>query len=741
MSVQSSSNQIELHFPNPEKRLQFRQEEESEFDNLFHDHIQGEDKNAEDVQMADHLRPIEELLRIPILGIENAIVVPTVLADKFELKPELLDFVKGLLNDEIPRDLPPLELSNDPGGDILFLENLLKDKPLEVEESEIYPLIGEPSNTFLIGDEEIKVDPFKEIDDPVPNPKVSKTPMDSLDYILDSYDTSYTNPSVHDSEYTLNYDNLIFNIQNGHSDEPETETIMSLFNKEQVADSDFVLPVENVVIAQNRFANSLVGFFVGKSVAFPLVQNYVTNAWSKFGFQKVIHDDDDVFYLKFTLATDLKKEITMVVPIVNDEGYSKVRMNVEYKWKPSRCTECHVFEHDTNEFPTRVVEPVIETSDNQGDDDDEVSTKGTSNSGNSGFTVGKPSGGSGGSDIFGEPEPTIALNTVDSDSEVEETLVVEKPAVTSLKGASTPSNDDWTSNARLCPFGCRIIVGWNVDVTNLMIISQSSQAMHVKLFHKATNKTIYCSFIYAGNTQSERCLLWAGLGKHKLVVHDLPWILMGDFHMALNMEDMYAGSSSMSSAMCDFKDCVAKIEVVDINSSGLHYTWTQKPKGGNGILKKLDRIMGNIDFIDNFAGAYAIFQPYRISDHALVVLKIHTLVAQKPKPFKFFNFLTHKSKFMEVVQMHWNFNVEGYNMFKVVSKMKILKKPLRKLLHDHGNLHERVKKLRMKLDEVQKALDLNPTDPILREEESIYLQAFNEAKLDEERFLEAKKLK
>ncbi|GJV26572.1 hypothetical protein Tco_1379267 [Tanacetum coccineum] len=92
MSTQSSSNQISLHLPNPEKSLQFRQVEESESDNLFHDHIQGEDENAEDVQMADHLRPMEELLRIPIVGIENAIVVPAVLADEFELKTELLDF-------------------------------------------------------------------------------------------------------------------------------------------------------------------------------------------------------------------------------------------------------------------------------------------------------------------------------------------------------------------------------------------------------------------------------------------------------------------------------------------------------------------------------------------------------------------------------------------------------------------------------------------------------------------------
>ncbi|GKF12991.1 hypothetical protein Tco_0050917 [Tanacetum coccineum] len=93
MSTQSSSNQIGLHLSNPEKSLRFFPKEVIESDNLFHDHIQGEDENAEDVQMADHMRPMEELLRIPILGIENAIVVLTVLANEFELKTELLDFV------------------------------------------------------------------------------------------------------------------------------------------------------------------------------------------------------------------------------------------------------------------------------------------------------------------------------------------------------------------------------------------------------------------------------------------------------------------------------------------------------------------------------------------------------------------------------------------------------------------------------------------------------------------------
>ncbi|GKF69511.1 hypothetical protein Tco_0202568, partial [Tanacetum coccineum] len=90
------------------------------------------------------------------------------------------------------------------------------------------------------------------------------------------------------------------------STKPEVN-FRALYNEEKVEDIDFVLPVENVLAARNKFANSLMGFFVGKSVAFPLVQNYVKNTWGKYGFQKVISDDDGVFYFKFTSVTGMEQ--------------------------------------------------------------------------------------------------------------------------------------------------------------------------------------------------------------------------------------------------------------------------------------------------------------------------------------------------------------------------------------------------------------------------------------------------
>ncbi|GJS63489.1 RNA-directed DNA polymerase, eukaryota, reverse transcriptase zinc-binding domain protein [Tanacetum coccineum] len=352
-------------------------------------------------------------------------------------------------------------------------------------------------------------------------------------------------------------------------------------------------------------------------------------------------------------------------------------------------------------------------------------------------------------------DATFNQHNDDSESDIEEAFVEENP--NSFKGASTPITEshvdisllsqvcskgfkawDWTSNAKLCTKGCRIILGWNVDVVNVLVLSQTNQAMHVKIVHKASNKIMYCSFIYAGNKVSKRRVLWSELGLHKQVVRGCPWILLGDFNVALNLEDSYSGSSLLNSAMLEFKDCVSNIEVMDINSSGLHFTWNQKPKGGGGILRKLDRIIRNLEFLDAFPGAHAYFHPYRISDHSPAVLKIPNLPMNKPKPFKFFNFITHKSKFLEILASQWNVAVLGHHMYQVTSKLKALKKPLRKLVHDHGNLHDRVKKLRCELDEVQRALDLNPTDQVLCVEEAVYVQTFNEAVLDEERFLKQK---
>nr|XP_043619929.1 uncharacterized protein LOC122591749 [Erigeron canadensis] len=275
-------------------------------------------------------------------------------------------------------------------------------------------------------------------------------------------------------------------------------------------------------------------------------------------------------------------------------------------------------------------------------------------------------------------------------------------------------------------------------VSSLSVDKICAKVMHSKVYIKATKKSFFCSFVYAHNRYLDRRELWNNLSLHNQFVHQKAWCLLGDFNVALNLEDKSEGSSTIDIALREFKDCIENLEVTDVNRSGLHYTWNQKARGKSGLLKKIDLVMANQDFLDSFIGVNAIFQPFRSYDHAPSILRIPLNIKYKPKPFKFFNLLVHNPKFKVVIADIWKVDVPGFWMYRVVQRLKLLKKPLRKLLYDQGNLHEKVQKLRLQLDTVQIALDKEPQNPLLTDEHAIYLQEYNNVVLDEERFLKQK---
>nr|XP_043615904.1 uncharacterized protein LOC122587803 [Erigeron canadensis] len=294
------------------------------------------------------------------------------------------------------------------------------------------------------------------------------------------------------------------------------------------------------------------------------------------------------------------------------------------------------------------------------------------------------------------------------------------------------------SNGGTSNKGTRIILGWNSDVVDVMILAQTDQVIHAQIIYKVDQKGFFCSFIYADNYYKNRRALWQNLCYHKNFVKDRPWCILGDFNSSLDLEDSFSGTSTISIGMRDFKECVNSLEMFDINGSGLHYTWNQKPKKGIGILKKIDRVMGNIHFIDCFPSACAIFQPYRVSDHSPCILKLPNIARGRKPPFKFANFFYTKAEFQGVVEQAWNTEIDGVNQYRVVKKLKLLKTPFQNLLFKQGNLHKRVDGLRTELDDIQRSIDQEPDSARLQELESDYLQRFKEAVLDEENFLKQK---
>ncbi|GJV77614.1 hypothetical protein Tco_1509198 [Tanacetum coccineum] len=246
----------------------------------------------------------------------------------------------------------------------------------------------------------------------------------------------------------------------------------------------------------------------------------------------------------------------------------------------------------------------------------------------------------------------------------------------------------------------------NPDIMDVVVVSLEDQVIHTYILFKADKKELFCSFIYAHNRYQHRRILWNNLIHHMSYVYNRPWCLLGNFNASLHIDDKSVGSSYVDTAMRDFQDCIKAIEVADVNCSGLRFTWNQNPRGEDGVLKKIDRIMANLEFNELFVGSSALFQPYRTSDHSPAILRIPLNSVIKPRLFKFTNVLVHNPRFKEIVSI--------------------------------GNIIENVKRLRHELDEVQRALDADPHNVEIREEEAAYLQAFNDALIVEERFLKQK---
>nr|XP_043629985.1 uncharacterized protein LOC122601286 [Erigeron canadensis] len=199
----------------------------------------------------------------------------------------------------------------------------------------------------------------------------------------------------------------------------------------------FLFLQKSVRAVHNKFDNTLVGYFLGKRLAYPVVESYVKNAWAQYGIKRVMMNSKGFFFFKFEtkdgmdkvlqqgpwlirlniadvtkvpiwiqlhnvpldafteyglsmLATklgkpialhqytssmcteswgrssfaralieleasnEIKDELVVGIPSLEDDGVTRVVIKVEYQWKPPHCETCKVFNHSNDQCPILV---------------------------------------------------------------------------------------------------------------------------------------------------------------------------------------------------------------------------------------------------------------------------------------------------------------------------------------------------------------------------------------------------
>uniref|UniRef100_A0A2N9HP80 Reverse transcriptase domain-containing protein n=1 Tax=Fagus sylvatica TaxID=28930 RepID=A0A2N9HP80_FAGSY len=191
-------------------------------------------------------------------------------------------------------------------------------------------------------------------------------------------------------------------------------------------------------------------------------------------------------------------------------------------------------------------------------------------------------------------------------------------------------------------FAGGIWILWKTAAVELELLTSTEQEIHVSAQVTDSNSLWLLSAIYASPRRSERRVLWNNL----MVLsglHNLPWVMTGDFNDVLSGEEKWGGNQPVASRITEYRNCMNTCGMIDLGFSGPKYTWTNGQDISTLIMQRLDRAWVNSDWRILFPEAYVTHLARTHSDHCPILLSLWPSIHNPlPRPFRFENFwLSH----------------------------------------------------------------------------------------------------
>ncbi|XP_035835825.1 uncharacterized protein LOC110919102 [Helianthus annuus] len=106
-------------------------------------------------------------------------------------------------------------------------------------------------------------------------------------------------------------------------------------SSEAVDGADVVIPLSSVKQVTDRYANTLYGYFLGKRLAFPVVDFFAKNNWMKYGLSRLMMNANGFFFFKFKTKEGMDQMLEdgpwMIrnVPIILKEWSASIKLEKE----------------------------------------------------------------------------------------------------------------------------------------------------------------------------------------------------------------------------------------------------------------------------------------------------------------------------------------------------------------------------------------------------------------------------
>nr|XP_023912507.1 uncharacterized protein LOC112024102 [Quercus suber] len=249
---------------------------------------------------------------------------------------------------------------------------------------------------------------------------------------------------------------------------------------------------------------------------------------------------------------------------------------------------------------------------------------------------------------------------------------------------------------------------WNSDSMEVIQLAKTEQEIHVVVKVRASNLSWMLSSIYASPRFEERKLLWGNLA-NVASLHNLPWLMLGDYNELLSCHDKNGGNPLNPRRVQLFKECLDACGMIDLGFHGPKYTWVNKRDFGHFIQERLDRGFANTAWNDLYPEAAIHHLARTHSDHCPLLLKYDNApMIRLTRPFRFQPMWMSHPLFPKVVSDAWEDDrILKYNIERFTDDARIWNKDV------FGNLFHRKNRVEARLRGIQTSIAIRPSEHLL----------------------------
>ena len=255
---------------------------------------------------------------------------------------------------------------------------------------------------------------------------------------------------------------------------------------------------------------------------------------------------------------------------------------------------------------------------------------------------------------------------------------------------------------------------WNADRVDIALLSSTEQEIHVEVKVCFTNVSWLFSAVYASLRNAKRQVLLKNL-MSVAKLHNMPWVIACDFNEPLLSEDKFGGRAMSVNRSLLFKECLDKCNMMDIGFTGPRFTWTNRRDFQALIQERIDRYFMNLSWCVMYPDAKITHLTRCYLDHCPMLLELQPRTKNgRSRRFRFQTGWLLDPSFFLIVHQAWERNnrlLDAINWF--TQKAKEWNK------NKLGNIFTRKNNLMLRLNGIQRALSLRPSDFLVKLEDEL----------------------